>query len=147
MKQVAFWILLLVFCFCCKINAQSESTKVVKLEVDGKEVKKSYEVSFLINGKWHKAERTSTGFVVPTELKGEEYLAVLITFGKFQLEFSRLHISAFRTDWIVGVDKKPFSEEFVRREEMKETRRVYYIIFQSQSGLDTRLVIKEKKTE
>jgi hypothetical protein len=138
---------LLTFCFFCAAGAQSLSTKILRLEVDGKEVRKSYKVFFLSAGGRSEAEKTATGFVVPSELTTQEHLAVLITFGKYKLEFSDIHISKFHTDWVVGVDKKPFSEELVRPEEAEKTRRVYYIKFQNGIGLDTELVVKEQGYE
>jgi hypothetical protein len=75
-------------------------------------------------------------------LKIEEYLTVLITFGKYKLEFARVHSLAFKADWIVGIDKKPFSEEFISPEEAKTAKRVYYIKFSGEPG--TRLIIMEQ---
>jgi hypothetical protein len=146
MKSIIVLGLLATLCLFCEARARSFSTKIVRIEIDGKEVKKDYKVFFLSNDKWIEAERTSIGFVIPSKLRNEEYLTVLITFGKHRLEFSKIHISKFNQDWIVGVDKKPFSEEFVKPEEAKITKRVYYIQFEG-SGLGTQLVITEKKTK
>ena len=145
MKRIIISILLIIFCFFCEAMAQSP-TKIIRLEIDGKEVKKSYKVFFFSDGKWIESDKTSTGFVIPSELKTKEYLTVLITFGKYKLKFSDIHISNFSEDWIVGVDKKPFSDEFVKPEEAKITKRAYYIQFEG--GDPSRLlVITEKKPE
>jgi hypothetical protein len=45
-------------------------------------------------------------------LKDKEHLGVLIIFGKYKLWFQEIRLSKFEEDWIIGVDKKPFSEEF-----------------------------------
>ncbi len=146
MKRIIAVGLLITFCFFCEAKAQSLSTKIVRIEIDGKEVKKIYKVFFLSNGKWIESERTSTGFSVPSELMTEEYLTVLITFGKYKLKFSEIHISNFNENWVVGVDKKPFSDEFVKPEEAKTTKRAYYIQFEG-IGLVRQLVITEKKAK
>jgi hypothetical protein len=144
MKRIIV-LLLFTFCFFCDSRAQSLSTKVVRIEIDGKENKKDYRVFFLSNGKWIEAEKTSTGFIVPNELKNEERLAVSITFGKYKVVFPEIHISKFTSDWIIGVDNKPFSEEFFNPKEVKTIKRVYYIEFLG--GLATRLLIVESKNK
>ena len=131
--------------FCCEAKAQSLSTKITKIEVDGKTTNKNYKVFFLSNGNWIESVRTTTGFVVPDQLKTEEYLTTLITFGKHKLEFSKIHISNFSVDWIVGVDTKPFSEEFVEPEDAKVTERVYYIQFEGEPGRQLVVTIKKNK--
>jgi len=142
-KKLSILGIFIALLFFCEAKAQSVSTKIVRVEIDGKSTKKSYKVFFLSNGNWIESEKTATGFVVPSQLKAEEYLTVLITFGKHRLEFSKIHISNFSVDWIVGVDTKPFSEEFVKPEEAKITERAYYIEFEGEPG--RRLVITEKK--
>ena len=92
-------------------NAQSESTKVIRLEIDGKEVKKKYKIFFLSEGKLVEAKKTSTGFIIPAELKNNEELNMLITLGKYKFKVPEIHISKFEEDWVLGVDNKPFSEE------------------------------------
>lgn len=129
----------------CEMEAQSPSTKIIRIEVDGKEIKKNYKVSFLASGKWLQAERTATGFVVPDELTTEEYLNVFITFGNYKLHFPEIHISNFKTNWIIGVDLKPFSEELVNPEDARKTKQAYYIQFEG-GGLGRQLVITVKKT-
>ena len=89
--------------------------------------------------------KTPTGFVLPAKLMTEQSLSVLITLGKHRLKFPEVHISNFNTDWIVGIDKEPFSDEFVNPEESKSVKRVYYIQFLGK-GLVRQLVMKEYKT-
>lgn len=146
MKRIIVLGLLITSGFFCEAKAQAVSTNILRIEIDGKEVRKSYQVFFLSNDKWVEAEKTSTGFVVPGELKTEEHLTVLITFGKQKLWFPDIHISKFNTDWIVGIDKKPYSDEFIRPEEAKITKRVYYIQFLG-VGLVTQMVVTEKKND
>jgi hypothetical protein len=145
-KKYLILFLLITTCALCRAQSRPMSTDVVRLEVGGKEVKKSYKVYFLSKGKWIESERTATGFLVPDKLRAEEYLTVLITFGKYKLVFSKIHISKFNEDWIIGVDKKPFSQEFVTSEEARTVKRVYYIQFLG-SGLVTQVVVKEYRLQ
>src|SRR3712207_3678843 len=131
---------LIAFCFLGGVKAQPLSTKILKIEIDGKEIKKNYKIKFLSNDKWIEAERTYTGFIIPAEVKNQEYPSVLITFGKYKLEFLRIHISKFTEDWIVGVDKKPFSDELISPERAKTVKRIYYIEFKGK-GIGTYLVV------
>jgi hypothetical protein len=127
-----------------EVKAQSQSTRIVRLEVDGKEVKKSYRIFFLSKGTWTEAQTTAAGFTLPRELENEEHLTVMIAFGKHRLKFERLHISNFKTDWIVGVDKQPFSEEFVKPDQQKLVEQVYYVQFEGEPGRQL-IVTKPKK--
>jgi hypothetical protein len=60
-----------------------------------------------------------------------------------------VHVSKFDTDWIVGVDKKPFDKENTASEEPdppgKKLVGVYYLDFVSKKGLDTKMIIKVYK--
>jgi hypothetical protein len=63
------------------VKAQSQSTRITRLEVDGKEVKTSYRVFFLSGGKWIEAEKTADGFMLPSAVQNEENVTLKITFG------------------------------------------------------------------
>lgn len=146
MKIIIIIALLLNLCFMSEAGAQTTSTRIIKIEIDGKKVEKDYKVLFLLNGKWIESAKTSTGFIIPDELRREEYLTVLISSGRYKLKFADLHASNFRENWIVGVDNKPFSAEFVEPEDAKTTRFAYYILFEG-IGLNRRLIVTLKKTQ
>lgn len=117
----------------------SLGTQIERIEIDGEEIKTRYRV-FVFSGKWIEAKRIRTGFILPEKVRSEEYLPVLITFGKHKLAFSKIHLSKFTVDWIVGIDRKPFSEEFARAEDEKNVKRIYYIHFKGEP--ETQLVVK-----
>ncbi len=146
MKQIVLLGLICAACFVGTAKAQSTSTKITGIEVDGKQVKKKYKVFFLSDGEWVLAKRFPEGFIVPSTLDDEEYLTILIEFGKYRLRFPDIHISNFTEDWVVGVDRKPFSDEYVKPEDAKGTNRAYYIRFEG-SDPNRLLVITEKTTE
>ncbi|HEX8368489.1 MAG TPA: hypothetical protein VF604_08105 [Pyrinomonadaceae bacterium] len=143
MKIVIVLGLFFTLGFFYEANAQSESTKIVRFEIDGKEVRKNHKIFFRLNDKLVESKKTSTGFIIPAELRNKEYLAVLITLGKYKLEFSEIRISKFEEDWIVGIDKKPFSEEIAYLIDKKTVKRVYYIHFAG-SAIETGVVVQEK---
>lgn len=146
MKSAITLGLFLTLSFSSAANAQkihSESTKIVRFEVDGKEVKKNYRVFFRLNNKWIESEKNSTGFIVPSEFRDTEYLTVLIVLGKYKLEFPAIHHSKFSEDWVVGVDKKPFSDEIGWLVETKTARRVHYIRFTGSALETVRVVVEE----
>lgn len=116
------------------VDAQTLTTKIARIEIDEKEYKGDYKVSFLIGETLVKAERIPTGFIVPLELQREEYLDFVITFGQHRLEFSEMHISNFSDKWIVGVDLEPYTYEELDPEEAKKTRQLYYITFLNGHG-------------
>jgi hypothetical protein len=134
MKKIFILLLILFPGLFFEASAQSVSTNILKIEIDGKTVTKDYKVKFLSDEKWIEAKRTSTGFVLPDDVKAQESVTFSISFGKHNLVFSDLHISNFSVDWTVGVDTKPYSEEFVKPEEAKTTKSLYYIKFEGEPG-------------
>jgi hypothetical protein len=118
-------------------------TNVIRLEIDQKPSKKAFKVLFRVNGHWQEAEREGNSFTVPPELVAEEAFDLLILVDNKRLNFSAVHKSKFSTDWIIGIDNKPFAEGFIEPEDVDKTKFVYYIIFENSKGLDTRLVVRE----
>ena len=144
MPDMFLALLFLMLCSPHGANAQiSTITKIERIEIDGKETKTPYRVFVRFGKRWIEAKKTSEGFRPPVELQRQEHVSILITFRKHRLEFSDIHISKFNTTWVVGVDKKPFSEEFATTEEAKTIKRLSYIRFTG-TGLETQLVIKTR---
>jgi hypothetical protein len=122
------------------MHAQRGATRVTRIEVDEIEVHDEYKVVFDAGNYWIEGKRTETGFVIPDAVSGTEWVNFIFSFGEHKLRFSKVHISKFGTDWIVGVDKWPYSEEYVGRKDAKRTHEAYYIKFQGK-GLGTQLVV------
>lgn len=144
MKTLAIFGLILTCGLLSDVNAQPQSTRIVRLEVDGKQVKKSYRIFFLSKATWIEAQKTAAAFTLPRAIENEEYLTLMIAFGKHRLKFDKVHISNFRNDWIVGVDTEPFSEELVKPDEQKSIEQIYYIQFEGEPGRQL-IVTKLKK--
>jgi hypothetical protein len=144
MKTLVILGLIMTCGLVSEMKAQSQSTRIVRLEVDGKPVKKSYRIFFLSRGTWIEAQKTAASFTVPREVESEEYLTLRIAFGKYRLEFERVHVSNFKNDWIIGVDNEPFSEEFVKPDEQRRVEQIYYVQFEGEPGRQL-IVTKWKK--
>lgn len=141
MKTLTVSFLLLAVAFLYATKAQAQSTKVIGIEVDGQTIKTDYEVFVLSDGRCIKLTRNSEGFSIPAELKDKQHLSIVFAFGKYKLQFPNIHFSKFTEDWIVGVDRKPFSDDFVNSVEAKSIKLIYYILFKG-SEPETRLVVK-----
>lgn len=127
-------------------SAASADGVKVKFEVDGDEVKQKFKVMLYANDQVIEPVVTRNKFTVPPEIKNNERVNVRFLSGKYDLFFNSIHVSAFETAWIVGVDNKPFDKENTASEEPdppdKELSGIYYLHFVSKSGLDTRTVVK-----
>jgi hypothetical protein len=143
-KRLLILGLIVTYGFLSECKAQSRPpTRIVRCEVDGRTVKTSYRIFFLRRGTWLEAHKTGEAFAIPREVENEEYLTLRIEFGKYKLNFPRIHFSNFKNDWIVGVDNKPFSEELVKPEEQRLIDQISYIQFQGEP--DRQLVIRRWK--
>lgn len=129
------------------VPAADITTRVIKLQMDGEEIKANYRVFLAAQGKEFEAAVNKDGFVVPAELRDSETIGVRVVIGTENLDFSKVHISKFDNEWIIGIDRKPFSEEFADGTDMTKVKLIYYILFQSKRGLDTQLisVIRERE--
>jgi len=56
--------------------------------------------------------------------------------------FEPVYIAKFQTDWVVGIDNKPFDQENVDLQFAGKIQTIYYIDFVPTSGDETRLVIR-----
>ena len=127
-------------------HAQSTVTRVVRVEVDGKATDANYKVVFDAGNYWIEAKRTDSGFIVPDAVLKSEWLNFVFIFGDHKLRFDKVHVSKFSTDWTVGVDEAPFSEELVKRAESKRTVEVYFIRFSGEPGTQRTVTISRPRS-
>lgn len=117
----------------------------VSFEHDGKPVKQKFKILIYAGGKLINPPRFENAFVIPPEIKHEEKVRVRIFFGKHNILFEPIYLSKFETDWVVGIDHKPFDQEYVNRKDAPYVKRIYYLRFVSGTGDDTQLVLKIMK--
>jgi hypothetical protein len=142
--------MLTAYCFAVHANpfqAHAGAVKILRLEVDGREVHKDFKILLYDNEKEIEPVRDGNSFIVPSELQGRENIGVRIIWGEYDLTFDSVNISKFDTDWVVGVNKKLFDEEGTASEISaplgKKLLMVYYISFVPRDGGDgTRMTVR-----
>jgi hypothetical protein len=147
MRNNVYLLFFLVGIMLLKFNAQAQclKTNVEGIIINREEYKKSYKVFILFNEKWTEAERTSSGFIVPNELKNEQKVSVKFVFDKYTLVFPSIKVSEFNLKWLIGVaDKRPFPEAYISQQDSESIKRIYYIKFTSESGQEILHLVKEK---
>jgi hypothetical protein len=143
-------VMLMSYCFAVysdPVQARPRVVNILKLEVDGREVHKDFKILLYVGGREIAPARAGNSFIVPTELEGHQNVDVRITWDEYDLTFDSVYISKFDTNWVVGVDKKPFDEENTASEipppPGKELVMVYYIDFLPKDGGDgTRAIVE-----
>ena len=122
--------------------AQSEMVKV-NFEIDGKEVREKFTIMIYTGDKIIEPCIGEDGFVVPPEVKKYEKVGVRFLSAGHDLYFDSVYRSKFETDWVVGVDRKPFAPENLSSpRSRKKTKLIYYLNFISKTGDGTRMVIE-----
>ena len=131
------------------VTAQTHVVKIRRFEVDGKALHKPFKILLYVDGRVIKPARIGNRFVVPSEIEHHKTVDVRFISEKYNLFFQSVDNSKFGTDWIVGVDNKPFDEENIASEDPDPQRQalvgIYYLEFLSKKGLDTRMVVKTYK--
>ena len=119
----------------------------LKFEVDGKEKKQSYKILLYLNNQIIEPLLVDGGFLMPPELKDQEYLDFPFKSARYDLFSDTIYTAKFQTDWTIRVDTKPFDQANVSDEEAKNTKLIRYINFESRVADGTRLIVREMKPE
>jgi hypothetical protein len=115
----------------------------VNFEVDGKEVQQKFKIMIYAGDEIIEPALAGGGFVVPPEMKKYEKVGVRFLSEGDDLFFDSVYLSKFKTDWVVGVDRKPFAlENLSSFPPRKKTKLIYYINFISKDGDGTRMVVE-----
>lgn len=125
-------------------QAQDRKVKVLRFEVDKKEIKSSFKIILYLNDKEIEPVRDGNSFFVPQEVDNSIVTVRFISSG-YDLLFHPIYPAKFDTDWIIGVDKKPFDADNVSPEETRNVKMVYYAQFISREGDGTILVVSVLK--
>jgi hypothetical protein len=135
----------LLFMFVADAQSQQKSIQL-KFQIDGKTITKTARVDFLVANKTIRAKVRKNAFLVPSEVAEVREFGVRLTFGKRKLIFSPVYKSDLTVrQWIVGIDNKPFDQEYVEPSLAQKLKYLYYITFVSEQGENTRLVIRVYK--
>jgi hypothetical protein len=136
---------LLFAIFCClvavnSVQAQDRKVKILRFEVDNKEIKSDFKIFLYTIDKEIEPLRDGNSFFVPREIDSSIVTVRFIT-GSYDLLFYPIYPSKFNTDWVIGVDKKPFDIDNASSEEARNLKMIYYLQFVSHTGDDTILVV------
>jgi hypothetical protein len=116
--------------------------RILKFEVDGKRVVKKFKLLLYVGKEVIRPTMQGRRFLLPSKIREQEKVGVRFTCGKYDLFFDQVAVSSFAVDWIIGVDHKPFKQEYVEPEAVDKLRLLYYITFVPRDGDGTRLVVK-----
>ncbi len=122
------------------VFAQEKRVKVVRIEVDGQEVKTKFKVDIISGekkGKVYNAKIDGSSFIVPAEVVGKN-VGVIFRFKNYAATFFFVSPPNFDNDWTVGVDTKPFAEENVASSDPPDTAIIYYV----KLGTETKAALK-----
>lgn len=138
MKRI-FVCVLFIYCFVLlTISAEAQNSKFLKFkrfEIDNKEVKQDFEVKIIVSGKEIVPLLFKNGFVIPPELENSESFDVVFSTDKYNLIFKSVDRSKLNTDWIIGIDNKPFDKSNTTFEQFNvNIKLIYYVKFVSKEG-------------
>ena len=144
MKVILALLVLCVSAWASEAYGQSQKVKILNIAVDSKPVPLNFEIIIHKDEREIHPNRDGDTFEVPPDI-GADPVSVQIKFKDFDLWFSPVYPQKFSTNWIVGVDRHPFDEENIGKDDPTEIKMIYYLQFVSEVGDDTRLVVTEKK--
>lgn len=123
-----------------------------RFEVDGKPVRQKFKVQLDIDGKIIEAKLSKNGFYLPLEFqhcKTCEIFAVRFTSKKYILAFDGVYRKNFDSNWVLGIDNRPFDVDNINISTSYENiRTLHYLGFRPKDDeIATRLTVlyPEKK--
>ena len=131
-SNLKFVVLLLLFVFVHDERAQGTEVPLSFRE-DGVKKELTYRIRISINGQEAEPVYSDKGFLVPRGVKGEK-VRVKVTFCDKVIDFGEVDGELFETEWIVGIDNKPYEQSNVGHlpGPMRERGSIlYYIEFMS----------------
>ena len=131
-SNLKFVVLLMLLVFVREGRAQGKEVPLSFRE-DGVKKELTYRVRISIKGQEAEPEYSSKGFLEPSGVKGEK-VRVKVTFCDKVIDFGEVDGELFETEWIVGIDNKPYEQSNVGHlpGPMREQGSIlYYIEFMS----------------
>lgn len=144
MKKLNLLIAILACFAISSVQAQDRKVKMLRFEVDKKEIKSDFRIILYLNKKKIEPIRDGNSFSVPQEINNSVVSVRFISAG-YDLLFYPIYPSKFDTDWIIGVDKKPFDPDDASPQEARNLKMIYYLQFVSHDGDDTILTVNVRK--
>lgn len=142
-KTLCILMLLCWFSLAAGSTEGRAKTVRVTLEVDGREVHQKFKITLYAGDEIIEPRMFGNGFIVPPEIKKHEKVGVRVTSEDNDLFFDSIFVSKFDTDWVVGVDRKPFAvENMISSGSYRKTKLIFYINFISKEGDGTGVVVQ-----
>jgi hypothetical protein len=113
------------------VDGQDRITKI-KIKLETKVVEQSYQIKLYTAHKEMEPLYVSGGIILPEDFKNEKEIGVKLISGQYSLDFQKIGVSDFMTDWVIGIDNSPFEDENVRHlpgEDRVGPGLLYYIMF------------------
>lgn len=121
---------------------QTKAVRILKFEVDGRRIEKNFKILLYVSKQVIAPTINENSFVLPPSVREQESIGVRFLCGKYNLFFDHVAVSSFDVDWVIGIDHKPFKQEYVEAEEAKKLKLLYYISFVPKDADGSRLVVK-----
>jgi hypothetical protein len=128
-------------------NISPQVVQIIRFEVDGKEVSAPFQIQLYANHKWITPERLPNGFVVPIGLANSEDVKVHFQSGTYDFLINPIYQRKFSSDWIVGVDSRPYGAAKTGPENTKNLKVTHYIQFVPASVEPTKLVVAAQEQQ
>jgi hypothetical protein len=121
-------LLIIVILFSHAAHAQARDVPVSFRE-DGLKKELAYRVKLFISGEETEPKYSEKGFIVPSDLKAKR-IRVKIAFCDKVIDFGEVDGELFETEWIVGIDNKPYEKSNVGHlpGPMREQGNILYFI-------------------
>jgi len=128
-------------------NGSRQVVQIIRFEVDGKEVSAPFQIHLYANHKWITPERVNNGFVVPIGLANSEDVKVHFQSGIYDFLINPIYRGKFSSDWIVGVDSRPYGTAKSGPEKTRNLMFSHYIRFVHAPVEPTKLVVAAQEQE
>jgi hypothetical protein len=127
------------------VASPTKAVRILQFEVDGSRIERKFKIVLYVGKQAIEPTMRENRFVVPPSLRDHESVGVRFLSGKYNLFFDQVAVSSFDVDWIVGIDHKPFKQEYVEPEQVDKLKLLYYISFVPKDADGARLVVKVPK--
>jgi hypothetical protein len=128
-------------------NVPRQVVRIIRFEVDGKEVRQPFQLALYANRTWITPERVNNGFVVPTGLANAEDVKVRFQSGAYDFLINPIYRGKFSSNWIVGVDSRSYGAAKTGPDKTKNLKVTQYIQFVPAQVEPMRLVVAAQEQQ
>lgn len=140
-RTLVAWIII-AFSISTPIKAQERKVAVTFKE-DGNVKSIVYKIKLRVNDEEVEPQAHEKGFVFSKEIVADK-VKVTVTIGSRDVDFGEVKKELFETDWVIGIDNKPYEKENVGHlpGHMREEGDIlYYIEFHAEGRIKYKITI------